>query len=174
MVDSQLSSTKLGCTRKRLMEFNKLAIAGAKGTFFAGLLLHVAIPGLVGGGLVAIASVLTLLDPLYAGDRIESMSSTLGVVLVVQLLHASITATAVGGSIGYIASRLRSFWLYPIGFLLSTVLHGFFFFLFAAGLSMMFAEKQYGQLIGISLAITILVGPILGLVSAFLIRRWGV
>ena len=155
------------------MGLSQQVITGAIGAFSAGVLFHIVLPGSLGVVLAAIASALTILDPLYAGARIQAIWSTLKAVLILHTFHAVLTATIVGGLIGSLSSRLQFPWLYPVGAVLSVVLHYCLFFLFAIGLSFLFAERNSGPVWGISLAITTLIGPIIGLVSVFVVQRWG-
>lgn len=147
-------------------------IGGVIGAFVTGVLFHILLPAILGVVLAAIVSGLTILDPLYARERIKSIWSILGTVLVIQVLHTFITVPLVGGLVGYLASRLQPLWLYLVGSLLSTVLHYALFFLFAFSLSVISAKRISGQVRGISLIITTVVGPIVGLVSVFVIQQW--
>jgi hypothetical protein len=154
------------------MGLSKLVI-GVIGALVTGLLLHIVLPAFLGVVLAVGVSGLTILDPLYAGERIKSTWFTLGTVLMLHVLHTFVTAIIAGGLVGYLASRLQSLWLYPIGALLSIILHYLLFFVFAVGLSVIAAERNSDQVWGISLIIITVVGPIIGLISAFVVRQWG-
>ena len=150
---------------------SKLVITGAMGAFVAGVIFHIVIPGILGVVVALLVSGATILDPLYAEARIKTTWFTLGTVLIIQAFHTVVSATVTGGVVGFFALRLQSLWLYPLGALLSTVLHYVLFFLFAAGLSVFALERNSSPVWGISLTIATLVGPIIGLVSVFVVRR---
>ena len=151
----------------------KSILTGVSSALVAALILHLVLPAILGVVLAVIVSGLTILDPLYAEARLSATWSTLGTVLTVQALHTFVTAVATGGAIAFLASRLPSAWLYPAGALLSAALHYALFFLFAAGLSMVAPERNSGLVWGISLTISTLVGPIIGLITVYMLRRGG-
>ena len=147
-------------------------IIGAVAAGITGVTLHLIVPTILGVVAALFISGATLLDPLYAEARVRTTWVTLGTVLGIQVLHTFITAIIVGIGIGYLAARLPSFWLYPVGVLLSLVLHYLLFFGFVAGLSIFSAENNTGLVWGISLITTTIVAPLMGLVSVLAVR-WG-
>ena len=153
------------------MTLRKPAIAGAMGAFVAGLLLHLVLPAVVGVVLAVAVSGLTILDPLYAGERVNATWSALGMILSIQVLHTLITAPLAGGLAGSLAPRLQGLWAYLTGAFVSAALHYVLSFIVIAGLSAVAAERDSGQVRGISLALVTVVGPLIGLVGVFVARR---
>lgn len=151
---------------------SNLVIAGGTVAFVTGLLLHIVLPVIFGTLAAVVISVLAFLDPLYAGKRLKTTWGTLSTVLIIQVVHTFVTGTLTGGIIGYLAPQLQSIWLYPLAAILSALLHSGLFFLVAFGLSIIAAERNSKLVRGIALVIATVIGPLIGVVTVFVIRYW--
>jgi len=137
-----------------------------------GLLLHGIATGVLGTTLATAVSGVTLLDPLYAGDRLETTWSTRGILLAIHIFHTFVTAPLTGSLIGYSASRIqdRRLYLFAIGLFAidaSFGLHYLFTFVLAIGVPLFVKQPIPGSLWVISLVITTAVAPLIGLLAAY-------
>ncbi len=148
----------------------RLMIIGAVTAFVTALFFHLVLPAALGVVVAVLFSGATLLDPLYAGDRIETIWSTVGNALIIQTLHTFVTAVAAGVLIGYLSRRWQSGWFYLAGALLSLILHYCVLAIVAVGLPVLSAQENFGLVWGITLVIITIVAPLIGLVSALAVR----
>jgi hypothetical protein len=148
-------------------------IIGAAAAFLSALVLHLILPGILAGVLAVLMSGATLLDPLYAGERVETIWATTGAVLLAQTLQTFITAPVVGAIIGYFLFHRQSGWIYLVGSGLSLIGHYILLAIFAAILSFLSPRDNPGLVWGSAFALATIVAPIIGLVSTFAVRRWG-
>ncbi|MEM7114450.1 MAG: hypothetical protein AAF614_18590 [Chloroflexota bacterium] len=138
----------------------------------AAVLFHVIITAVLGIALSTILSGLTFLDPLYAGDRLESIWSTLATLLLLHGIHTLTTAPLVGGTIARLQSRYLSRNFYLIGAFLSLGLYFVLAFIFRALWPILFSEGLSANVWRISLIFTGLFAPLIGLTAVFAVRRW--
>jgi hypothetical protein len=76
------------------------------------LLLGLVLPALLGGVITAAFSSLTLLDPLYAGDRAAGAVEAFGTFLTLQIILSLVAAPVSALAVVWLAGRLRSRTLY--------------------------------------------------------------
>ncbi|KAA3648027.1 MAG: hypothetical protein DWQ07_03275 [Chloroflexi bacterium] len=150
------------------MRITKQIIIGTVGALVMGLLLHLVLPALLGVLLAGGASGLTILDPLYAGDRVSTIWEVFGVFMAVQATLALVFAPLSGGVIGWMANRWKSGWIFLTGPIASLVVHGA-----GAIMILLLTGLLAGDSVGVILATTIIIvlsiAPLIGLVSALLI-----
>ena len=147
----------------------KQIVIGAVGGLITGLLLHLMAPAALGALLAGGASGLTILDPLYAGDRVGEIWNVFGVFLAVQTALAVIVATISGGLVGLMGKSRQSGWIFLTGPIASLVVHsvGAIIILLITGL---LARDSVGLILATSIIIILIVAPIVGLISAILVR----
>jgi hypothetical protein len=145
-------------------------LAGAIAALISSLILNLILPAVLGVLLASLVSGLTILDPLYAGERVEATWGILKTILIFQTLHTFITAPASGSLIGLLQRRIQSRWLYLAGAGLTVILHYLFLGVFIA-ISSFFPSP--GSVAGTSIFIVTLAGPFIGLISVYSVRRWG-
>lgn len=145
-------------------------IRGAMFAILASLILNLIVPAIFGVILTTLFSGLTLLDPLYAGDRNTTAWFTLMMTLVFQTLHTFITAPVTGILTALIHKRIQSGWLYLIGVALTVILHYIFLLIFA-GISSFFVSEDISIARTVSFFLIIFISPLIGLITVFAVRR---
>lgn len=139
----------------------------------AGVLFHVIITAVLGIALSTVLSAATFLDPLYAGDRLESIWSTLGTILLLHGVHTIVTAPIVGGAIAYLKPTQPSRTFYLLGALLTLVVYFVLAFIYRALWPLFLATNISARAWTISLISTAIFAPIIGITTVFAVRRWG-
>jgi len=136
----------------------------------ASLILNLILPAILGVILTVLFSGLTLLDPLYAGDRNTTAWFTLMMALLFQTLHTFITAPVTGLLTALIHKRIQSGWLYLIGVVLTVIIHYIFLLIFAS-ITALFVREDIGTAQTLSLFLITFISPLIGLITVFAVKR---
>lgn len=138
----------------------------------SGVLFHVLLTAVLGAILSTILSGLTFLDPLYAGDRLESIWSNLATIMLLHGIHSLVTAPLVGASITYLHLHYPARSFYFLAPLLSLFLYFISAFIYRALWPLLSSDEISANTWLLSLISTGLCSPIIGLVTAMGVRRW--
>jgi hypothetical protein len=139
-------------------------------TTFVALFLSLLLPAVLGVLAATVFSGLSILDPLYAGERSSGARGALGGFLVVQTLHVVLSAPLTAAGVQALAGALRSRWLYPLAALLGAVVHAVLTPLYLRGQVSLLPAADAGPLAVWLVLLAFLVGPVIGLLAAWAAR----
>ena len=152
----------------------KAILIGAIAALATALFLQLLLPSVLGILAALLVSGLTILDPLYAADRLEAIWATLMLGLTIQSVQTFVISLCAGALVGYFATKIKTGWLYLAGATASTLLHYLLLIVLAGILSFITVEGNLGLVIGISAVLATIAGPIIGLTSTFAAKKWGI
>ena len=139
-------------------------------TTLIALVLSLLLPAILGALAATVFSGLSILDPLYAGERSSGAWGALGGLLVVQALHVVISAPLTAAGTQALARRVRNGWLYPVAVLLGGLVHAVLTPLLIRLQGSLLPAADAGPLAGLLVLLAVLVGPVLGLLAAWATR----
>ena len=142
-------------------------------TTFAALFLSLLLPAVLGVLAATVFSGLSILDPLYAGERSSGAWGALGGFLVVQTLHVVFSAPFTAAGVRTLAHRVAGGWLYPLAALLGGGVHAVLTPLYVRGQVSLLPAADAGPLAVWLVLLAFLVGPVIGLLTAWAARSGG-
>ena len=140
-------------------------------TTLAALFLSLLLPAILGALAATVFSGLTILDPLYAGERSSGAWGALGGLLVVQALHVVFSAPMTAAGTQALSRGVRSGWLFLLAALLGGLVHAVLTPLFIRLQASLLPAADAGPVAVWLVLLAVLVGPVLGLLAAWLARR---
>ncbi len=151
----------------------KSMIIGALAALITAVFLQLLLPAILGFLLSVTISGATLLDPLYADDRLNSVWDAFGQMVALQTAQTLITAVFAGVVVGEIAVRWQSCWGNVIAGSVSAIIHAIFLFIFAAILPLFIGTSTNGLAQTFVFFMALTMGFLIGVISAGAARKWG-
>lgn len=151
----------------------KSMIIGALAALITAVFLQLLLPAILGFLFAITLSGATLLDPLYADDRLNSVWGVFRQMVALQTAQTLITAVFAGAVVGEIAVRWQSCWGNIIAGTISAIIHVLFLFIFAAILPLFIGASTNGLARTYALFMALTMGFLIGVISAGAARKWG-
>ncbi len=143
-------------------------------TTLAALFLSLLLPAILGALAATVFSGLSILDPLYAGERSSGAWGAYGVSIAVLGLHVIITTPLVSAVIYWFADAFRSRWFFLVAAVLSSLGHfslSNVYLEIALGLSSSEGFVNAHVVLGAVQPVELIAGPSIGILAALLARR---
>lgn len=138
-----------------------------------GIIPYFVIPAVLELLLLVLKFMVMFLDPLHAEKNVKSIFGSGDIeILILPLAYTLIISPIVGISSAILARNIQSKWVYAAGAFVSFTAHNILVVIFG-GISLIFADKDLVlDLIILSLILTTITSPIIGLISMAFVRKF--
>lgn len=140
-------------------------------TILLGVFLHLIIPAVLAVIIGVFFMVLTIFDPLYAAKRTAYIWEAFFYFVILQGLNAFVSSSVFGILAAVFIEKIKEKQFYLIVIGASLLIHILFLPIFVAGYYFIFKPSIYQETLVVSIFLTLIFAPILGLMVIFLKMR---
>ena len=137
-------------------------------TILLGWLLHLIIPTILALIIGIFFTVLTIFDPLFATKRTAYIWDSFLYFVVLQVLNAVVSTSFFSVLAAIFIKKIKETQLYLVVIGASLIIHLIFLPMFVAGFYFLYKPLIYRETLVVSIFLTIIFAPILGLVTIYL------